>query len=463
MNKVSVSFQSGFIQLLPLVLLAAFAVSTFLIVSKMQLEKVGELRRYAKEEGAYPLALLSSPTPVLTLAERCVNSFPRPRECDELLLSPTASSTPPSLVNDISQQECESQYQGCYVTTSNACVPHGQQNSGYYCCKAGTGSGVSYNHFQLSSCDQSVGASTRTEATCTEANGCWVSGSGKCVEHLAENAGYCCYGANEGGNKLSYPHFEQGSCMDYAPTIIITPTLTPTNSSTPILTPTSTTTMTPTPITTPTPTKTPTPTPTISVAPRPLPPSGGWPDGIFCGGTTLRLCSECSNGSVSFGTSFTVNICGPNITASPTPIPVITRPSPSPTALPGPIIVPYAPTFTPTTIKYQGVEVDADIVSTLDSFILAASQQGYNVVVYSGYRSYQEQENLYNGCQLQKQNGQACRVATPGYSQHQSGHAVDLYIYENGEYKPMIPLIPLAISMGLEHPIPTDTPHFYIP
>lgn len=86
MNKGYVSFQSGFIQLLPLVLLAAFAVSTFLIMSKMRSEKVGELRRFAKEEGAYPLALLSSPTPVLTLAER-----------DELLLSPTPSSTPPPL------------------------------------------------------------------------------------------------------------------------------------------------------------------------------------------------------------------------------------------------------------------------------------------------------------------------------------------------------------------------------
>lgn len=84
MNKGYVSFQSGFIQFLPLVLLAAFAVTTFLIVGKMQSEKVGELRRYAKKDGAYPLALVSSPTPVLTLSEP-----------DELLLSPTPSSTPP--------------------------------------------------------------------------------------------------------------------------------------------------------------------------------------------------------------------------------------------------------------------------------------------------------------------------------------------------------------------------------
>lgn len=357
------------------------------------------------------------------------------------------------MVNDVTQQECESKYQGCYVSTSNACVPHGQQNSGYYCCKAGTGNGASYNHFQSSSCDQSVETPLKTEETCSAANGCWVSGSGKCVEHLTENAGYCCYGANEGGNKLSYPHFEQGSCLGDIPTSTIAPSPTPTNSPTA------------TPIATPTPTKTPTPTmtPMISVSPRPSPPYGGWPNGTYCGGSTLRLCNDCSNGSVPFGTSSNIGICGPNITASPTPTPVITRPSPSPTALPGAIIVPYAPTFTPTTIKYQGVEVDADIVPTLDNFILAASQQGYNVIVYSGYRSYQEQENLYNGCQLQKQNGQACMVATPGYSQHQSGQAVDLYIYENGEYKPMTPLISLAISMGLEHPISTDTPHFYIP
>jgi len=56
------------------------------------------------------------------------------------------------------------------------------------------------------------------------------------------------------------------------------------------------------------------------------------------------------------------------------------------------------------------------------------------VVIDSGYRTYFYQENLMN--ELLKEKGQLAyqSLARPGYSEHQTGLAVDIGFYKNGIY-----------------------------
>ena len=66
--------------------------------------------------------------------------------------------------------------------------------------------------------------------------------------------------------------------------------------------------------------------------------------------------------------------------------------------------------------------------STLDNYVMLyneASKLGLNLTLFSGYRSYSYQENLYN-------NSTTGFVAKPGSSEHQSGYAVDVSTKECG-------------------------------
>ncbi len=54
-----------------------------------------------------------------------------------------------------------------------------------------------------------------------------------------------------------------------------------------------------------------------------------------------------------------------------------------------------------------------------------AKQLNYNLTIFSGYRSYEYQENLY----LNSSNGY---VAKPGTSEHQSGYAIDISLRTTG-------------------------------
>ena len=57
----------------------------------------------------------------------------------------------------------------------------------------------------------------------------------------------------------------------------------------------------------------------------------------------------------------------------------------------------------------------------------AAKQQGFDLVAFSGYRSFEYQTTLYNN--YAKRDGQAAAdrySARPGYSEHQTGLAFDI-------------------------------------
>lgn len=65
----------------------------------------------------------------------------------------------------------------------------------------------------------------------------------------------------------------------------------------------------------------------------------------------------------------------------------------------------------------------------------AAKKEGMSIIAMSSYRSYKYQYNLYN--KYKAQDGEEVAdtySARPGYSEHQTGLAVDFLLYENNEF-----------------------------
>jgi len=56
------------------------------------------------------------------------------------------------------------------------------------------------------------------------------------------------------------------------------------------------------------------------------------------------------------------------------------------------------------------------------------------IVIDSGYRPYKYQENLLKDLLKEKGNDAYKSLALPGYSEHQTGLAVDIGFYKNGKY-----------------------------
>ncbi len=62
----------------------------------------------------------------------------------------------------------------------------------------------------------------------------------------------------------------------------------------------------------------------------------------------------------------------------------------------------------------------------------AAKNDGYKLIVNSSYRTYQEQDDVYNNIKLSKGEREADKVAArPGHSEHQSGLAIDVFEINN--------------------------------
>lgn len=97
----------------------------------------------------------------------------------------------------------------------------------------------------------------------------------------------------------------------------------------------------------------------------------------------------------------------------------------------------YVPTNTYGKLSGAYSEIKADgIISNAYSAYMemksAATLDGFNIYIASGYRSYGYQEGLYNG--YVRRNGKAdadLGSARPGHSEHQSGYAFDLNTISN--------------------------------
>ncbi len=90
--------------------------------------------------------------------------------------------------------------------------------------------------------------------------------------------------------------------------------------------------------------------------------------------------------------------------------------------------------YQPTTLRTPNIKVESgdmqvnDLTATgLEEMASAAATEGINLMVVSAYRSYTEQVTIYNSMVRGYGQAEADRQsARPGYSEHQSGWAVDL-------------------------------------
>lgn len=92
--------------------------------------------------------------------------------------------------------------------------------------------------------------------------------------------------------------------------------------------------------------------------------------------------------------------------------------------VPADLVVPSVPLRVPGNDSMQLRKVTADAMTKM---FADAKSQGIDLMLASGYRSYDYQVNLYNG--YVKSEGQATadtQSARPGYSEHQTGLAADV-------------------------------------
>jgi zinc D-Ala-D-Ala carboxypeptidase len=78
-------------------------------------------------------------------------------------------------------------------------------------------------------------------------------------------------------------------------------------------------------------------------------------------------------------------------------------------------------------VRVQGERLRSQAADAYKQFVKAAKAAGVNVMPISGYRSFSEQASLYDS--YVRQYGQATAdtlAARPGYSEHQTGLAMDI-------------------------------------
>lgn len=98
----------------------------------------------------------------------------------------------------------------------------------------------------------------------------------------------------------------------------------------------------------------------------------------------------------------------------------------------------------PSLYAYAGKKISNSILNDIITLIEAGKEEGYTFVVSDGYRSYKEQENIYNNYKNSFGESEAdIYVAKPGHSEYQTGLSFDLMPYnkvidnpsESEEYK----------------------------
>lgn len=92
---------------------------------------------------------------------------------------------------------------------------------------------------------------------------------------------------------------------------------------------------------------------------------------------------------------------------------------------PNKLIVPDLP-------RAASISVRSDVVTPLTQMFTAAKQAGLSLMIASGYRSYENQQSIFNASAAEVGNSEANKlIALPGQSEHQTGLAVDIASSKN--------------------------------
>lgn len=91
----------------------------------------------------------------------------------------------------------------------------------------------------------------------------------------------------------------------------------------------------------------------------------------------------------------------------------------------------------PVAFAFNNIKLDANVLPLIEELVNDAKQAGYSFILSGGYRSYEDQENLYN--KYVKSYGEReadSMVARPGHSEYQTGLTFDLSLYGKSYDKP---------------------------
>jgi hypothetical protein len=112
--------------------------------------------------------------------------------------------------------------------------------------------------------------------------------------------------------------------------------------------------------------------------------------------------------------------------------------------------------FTITVVTVDGKPVEVATANAYYVMAQAAAAAGVNIAINSGFRTMAQQEYLY-GCYINCSCNNCNLAAKPGYSNHQSGHALDLNTSSGGVYAW---LEANAAAYGFTRTVPSEPWHW---
>jgi hypothetical protein len=112
--------------------------------------------------------------------------------------------------------------------------------------------------------------------------------------------------------------------------------------------------------------------------------------------------------------------------------------------------------FSITVVTVDGKKMEVGTANAYYVMAQAAAKAGVNLKVVSGFRTMAEQTYLYN-CHINCNCNNCNLAAKPGYSNHQSGHAVDLNTSASGVYSW---LSSHAGTYGFKRTVPSEAWHW---
>lgn len=112
--------------------------------------------------------------------------------------------------------------------------------------------------------------------------------------------------------------------------------------------------------------------------------------------------------------------------------------------------------FAITVVTVDGKKVEKDTANAYYVMAQAAAAAGVNIKVVSGFRTMAEQQTLYN-CYVNCNCNNCNLAAKPGYSNHQSGHALDLNTSASGV---LTWLNTHGASFGFKRTVPSEPWHW---
>lgn len=106
-------------------------------------------------------------------------------------------------------------------------------------------------------------------------------------------------------------------------------------------------------------------------------------------------------------------------------------------------------------VRGDSIRLARDAASGLDKIYDIAKQRGISLRVVSSYRSVEQQSYLYDQALKKYGSASAARkwVAPPGKSRHNSGKAIDIYMYRNGKQISQKEFDEIAAKAGMYRPM----------